>query len=96
MTFRIRGYQSVKHYTKVVYPKLKFIPCIDSLHSSNVEEVSWKWMYLCSESCNQSSQQISSCEWKYHDSKDAPTQKNTNDCGAFVCFAARQLVEGLP
>ncbi|KAL5486929.1 hypothetical protein EMCRGX_G019469 [Ephydatia muelleri] len=35
---------------EVVYPKLKFILCIDSLHFSNVDEVNWIWMYLCSES----------------------------------------------
>ena len=82
-----------------VYPKLKFIPCIDSLHFSNVDEVNWIWldiiilctymlcmgslltyisrMYLCSESYNQSSQQITSCEWKYHDSVNVYIQFNT-------------------
>ena len=29
---------------QVVYPKLKFILCIDSLHFSNVDEVNWIWL----------------------------------------------------
>ena len=29
---------------QVVYPKLKFILCIDSLHFSNADEVNWIWL----------------------------------------------------
>ena len=31
---------------QVVYPKLKFILCIDSLHFSNVDEVNWILLYV--------------------------------------------------
>ena len=82
---------------QVVYPNLRFILCIDSLHFSNVDEVNCIWLdtsilyvvhgytintYLLGCICvakatiNQSSQQISSCEWKHHDSVNVYIQFN--------------------
>ena len=94
---------------QVVYPKLKFILCIDSLHFSNVDEVNWIWldfmwstgtqlnlfissrMYLCSESYNQSSLQISPCEWKYYDSVNMYKYNLTRHLKFIIVIARRML-----
>eukprot|EP00731_Ephydatia_muelleri_P035188 Em0102g13a len=81
----------------VVYPQVHEIHCIDSLQQSNYDAINWIWMYLANEMRYAWNIQMLRSDWKYNDAtSNHSMQKNSHDCGAFVCFAARLLVEGYP
>eukprot|EP00731_Ephydatia_muelleri_P021721 Em0014g312a len=81
----------------VVYPQVHEIHCIDSLQQSNYDAINWIWMYLANEMRYAWNIQMLRSDWKYNDTtSNHSMQKNSHDCGAFVCFAARLLVESYP
>eukprot|EP00731_Ephydatia_muelleri_P019980 Em0012g805a len=81
----------------VVYPQVHEIHCIDSLQQSNYDAINWIWMYLANEMRYAWNIQMLRSDWKYNDAtSNHSMQKNSHDCGAFVCFAARLLVESYP
>eukprot|EP00731_Ephydatia_muelleri_P025839 Em0017g922a len=82
----------------VVHIQRHVIRCIDSLHQSNIDAVNWIWLYISNELRHQSDFEDLMHHWTYQDSvgSNSPMQRNPTDCGVFVCFAARLIVDQLP